>query len=127
MTSESQDSKEDTYHGWVSTYWAQGMEEDAWPIFQDERHTTGDPGGWQLSGTRRLQAGDHLTLSDLDGNTLWSGLLLPSKTRWFQKVNPGSWNWHPPGVSLEKWRKWLTDSPPTRAVLQTRDVIPPPT
>ena len=94
--------------GWISTYWAQGMEGEVWFIFQDERYASGDQ--WQMEGLHQIAPGQHLTIFDAQGQVLWRGLLKLRKQGWF-----GRHTLVPPEVGEERWEAWFRHSPPLRA------------
>lgn len=107
--------------GWLGTYWAQGMEEPEWLIFQDRRFTTGRPGGWLLEGMHRLQAGDRLEILGPQGERLWQGELRARRQGWFGNLTPSQPEWHPEEVSLEIWQGWFRRDPPLEAHLWPAD------
>ena len=104
-------------HGWISTFWEQGMEEMPWLIFQDEQFVGPQPGSWSREGIHQLYHGDKLTIYAPDGAVLWSDRLRTRRKGFFGKLHAGAHDWFPLEVGPETWNAWFNTQPPLRAEL----------
>ncbi len=104
--------------GWISEYYEQGMEGDYWHTFQDGRYTESHERGWDRAGMYILRAGDHLTIIDVNGETLWQGVLQPRRHGFLRlcvlKVDA---RWHPEHIPYDQWRGWFRHRPALEAKL----------
>lgn len=112
------------FHGFLSTFWEQGMEEPPWHIFQDRAFCEGLERGWERAGIHPLAEGSRLTIFDLDSRVLWSGEVKGRRLGWFGRLQASSCDWHPPEVPAEVWRGYFHRNPPLRAFYQSpRDQV----
>ena len=68
-----------------------------------------------------LQNGQHLTLFDEDGKTLWSGKIELVKRGFFDKHKYVWANSKQKGVSYSQWLTWYWTLPPLQAQLEIMD------
>jgi hypothetical protein len=102
-------------HGFVSTFYEQGMEEPAWSIFQDRTFCESHDRGWDRAGLQRFSEGAHLTVFEHDGRVLWSGVMEGRRRGWFGRLHASDGDWHPAEVAPEVWQSYLVRTPPLRA------------
>jgi hypothetical protein len=104
--------------GYLGDYWAQGMEEPAWLIFQDERFCETPKAGWAMEGMHQMGPGDRLTIFAPGGEVLWAGTLETRRVGFFGRLQAGAHDWHPEGMDLSSWRAFFHHDPPLRATYQ---------
>lgn len=103
----------DELRGVIATYWAQGMEEGEWLIFQEEATIRrGDDGReqWLMEGMWPLEAGGRLTIVGPDGSTWWSGTLAWRRPGLLGLV--GEPTLTPPEIAEARWLAWFHHEPP---------------
>lgn len=102
--------------GFVSHYWAQGMEEGEWLVFQEAAHVRRRDDGseeWAMEGMWPIEPGASLTIFAEDGSVLWSGTLALRRTGLFGVF--GRTTLAPPGIEEARWLEWFHRVPPLKA------------
>jgi hypothetical protein len=102
-------------HGYLADFWEQGMEEPPWLIFQDASYCNGPGEGWERDGMHTFADGGELTIFAMNGSVLWAGTFQSRRQSLFQKLHPGSPDWHPEGLDKNLWQSYFRRSPPLRA------------
>jgi hypothetical protein len=110
--------QDDTIHGFLSTFWEQGMEEDAWLILQDQRYCDDLNTGWLREGMRRISLGDHLTIFEQDGRTCWQGVLGSGPRTLWERLRSIPPPLFPRDMEESVWKGWFKATPLRRAVLR---------
>lgn len=110
-----------TLNGKLEAYWEQGMEGLILFSFMPE-------GGNGLHDLIALENGQHLTIFDADGNTLWSGKLnfvRRNDRRDQHKLDAGIWSYEKQkDVSYADWMAWFWHKPPLKAKLEFEEEKP---
>ncbi len=106
----------DEIEGLVARYSAQGMEGEAWLVFQERAHVRRGADGseaWAMEGMHRLEAGGRLTIVAPDGGVLWSGTLAWRRAGALGLLGP--YTLAPPGIEPARWEAWFDHEPPLTA------------
>ena len=102
-------------NGELEAYWEQGMEGLILFSFMPEN-------GKGLNDLIALQSGQHLTIFNPDGSTLWSGTLnfvRRHDRRDQHKLDAGIWSYEKQkDVSYADWMAWFWHEPPLKAKLE---------
>jgi hypothetical protein len=108
-------------NGWITDFSEQGMEGEAWRIFQDAAHATSRIAGWRMEGMICLAPGQHLTIYDDAGAALYAGVLRAHRMHWWSRrqLLPVDTRWAPRGILMPVWEGWFRAHPPLAAQLQT--------
>lgn len=119
--------------GWLTDYFAQGMEGQVEWAFMDEAFA--DARGWDEGGILTLNEGDMLTVFGPNGATLWAGRiervqgqanevfdahgdLVPLSLIFNDSKRMPYSTWLPSGISAQDWLMWCCKRPPLRARLE---------
>ncbi len=98
--------------GTLEAYYENGWEGQFVFAFQFEGNTT----------PFFLENGQHLTIYNADGTTLWSGKIqLVRRNTWLDKhrLSADIWSdWKQKGVSYADWMDWFWRNPPLKAKLE---------
>jgi hypothetical protein len=104
--------------GYLGDYWAQGMEEPAWLIFQDSRFCGSPTAGWDTEGMHRIEPEAQMTVFRTNGSVLWQGTLGRRRGGFWSWLLPNDSDWFPEGMGPDAWHSMFHHDPPRRAAYQ---------